>query len=128
MSKIKLGARPKNFTRTVSFPMLDGSTGKIEVTYKYRTRSEFGAFIDKMVAGAGDKPAKDADEKFSMADLMEKTAGANADYILDVVDAWNLDEDLNRANVQQLSDELPAAVTAIMEAYRAAINEGRLVN
>lgn len=39
MAKIKLGARPKNFTRTVSFPMLDGSTGKIEVTYKYRTRS-----------------------------------------------------------------------------------------
>ncbi len=128
MSKIKLGARPKNFTRVVSFPMLDGTTGKIEVTYRYRTRSEFGAFIDKLVDAAGATKPANAEEKFSMADLMDKTAGANADYLLDVVDAWNLDEDLNRANVQQLSDELPAAVNAIMEAYRAAITEGRLGN
>jgi hypothetical protein len=142
MAKIKLGNRPKNFTRTVKFPMLEGGEGSIEVTYKYRTRTEFGAFIDRMAEDARkkhdaeqkaraeaektDEPAPDS--TFSMAELMEKTKGSNAAYVLDVADGWNLDEDLNKANVEQLADEIPAAVNAIMETYRVAIMEGRLGN
>jgi hypothetical protein len=127
MAKIKLGATPKNFKKTVKFPMLDGSTGSIEITYRYRTRKEFGLFIDALMEAAGETKRQD-DEKFSMADLMEKTAGSNADYVLQVVDGWNLDEDLTHDNVQQLSDELPAAVNAVMETYRVAVTEGRLGN
>ena len=126
-SKITLGKRPKNFKRVVKFQLLEGGEGSIECSYKYRTRSEFGAFIDKVVeaAGATNKPEG---EKFSMAELMERTAGQNAAYIMDVIDGWNLDEELTKANVQQLSDEFPAAAAAIMETYRAAITEGRLGN
>lgn len=128
MAKIKLGNTPKNFKRIVKFPMLDGSTGSIEVTYKYRTRKEFGVFIDEILEAAGERKGQSDDDKFSMADLMEKTAEHNADYVLSVLDAWGLDEDLSRDNVQQLSDEVPAAVNAIMEQYRVAITEGRLGN
>lgn len=127
MAKIKLGDRPKHFKKTVSFPMLDGTTGEIEITYKYRTRTEFGQFIDRIIEASGAKE-KSSDENFSMAKLMEKTADANADYILDVVDAWNLESDLTRSNVQQLSDEVPAAAAQIMETYRLACTEGRLGN
>lgn len=127
MANIKLGSRPKNFTSVVKFPLLEGGEGSIEVKFKYRTRVEFGKFIDKLVDAAGEKPKADG-EKFSMADQMEKTAGSNADYILDAVDGWNLDEDLTLANVQQLVDEIPAAASAIMETYRTATTEGRLGN
>lgn len=127
MAKIKLGSRPKSFTRVVKFPMLEGGEGSIECTFKYRTRSEFGVFIDALVESAGAKPKEDG-EKFSMEELMERTAGQNAKYILDVLESWNLDEDLNQANVQQLADELPAAAAAIMETYRTACVEGRLGN
>ena len=126
-SKIKLGNRPKSFKRVVTFDMLEGGQGSIECIYKYRTRSEFGVFIDALVESAGAKPKEDG-EKFSMAELMERTAGQNAKYILDVLEGWNLDEDLNQANVQQLADELPAAAAAIMETYRTACVEGRLGN
>lgn len=127
MAKIKLGNTPKNFKKTVVFPMLDGGKGSIEITYKYRTRKEFGVFIDALMDAAGETKRTE-DEKFSMADLMEKTAGSNADYVLQVVEAWNLDEDLTHDNVQQLSDELPAAINAVMETYRIAVTEGRLGN
>lgn len=127
MAKIKLGARPKNFKRSVKFPMLDGSTGQIECTFIYRTRKEFGEFIDELVTAAGEKE-RPADEKFSMAELMEKTAGSNADYVLKVVEGWDVDADFTRENIEQLSDELPAAVNAIMETYRTAVTEGRLGN
>jgi hypothetical protein len=128
MAKIKLGDRPKNFKHTVKFPMLDGSEGSIACVYKYRTRKEFGAFIDGIMEAAGIAPKAADGEKFSMAALMEKTAGANADYILQVLDGWDLEDELSRANLEDLADEIPAATTAIMEQYRVAITEGRLGN
>lgn len=127
MSKIKLGNRPKSFTKIVKFDMLEGGKGSIECTFKYRTRTEFGTFIDGLVSDAGVKTDV-SDDKFSMSDLMEKTAGSNAKYLLQVLEGWNLDEDLTLANAQQLADELPAAAAAIMETYRMAVTEGRLGN
>lgn len=129
--KIKLGNRPKNFKRVVTFPMIDGTTGAIEVSYRYRTRKEFGAFIDELFAtadGASDAKASTVDEKFSMLSTMERTGAANAEYVLKVADGWNLDEPFTAESIEQLSDEIPAAVTAIMETYRVAVTEGRSGN
>ena len=52
MAKIKLGNRPKNFKRIVKFQMLEGGEGAIECVYKYRTRKEFGEFIDGIMEAA----------------------------------------------------------------------------
>ena len=46
MATIKLGNRPKAFKRIVTFDMLEGGKGSIECNFRYRTRSEFGVFID----------------------------------------------------------------------------------
>ncbi|MBP0589278.1 hypothetical protein J8I87_06010 [Paraburkholderia sp. LEh10] len=126
MAKIALGKRPTSFKHVVKFPMLDGGEAAIEITYKYRTRKEFGAFIDEVFASS--KEERPADDGFSWAALMEKTGSANADYVMQAVEGWNLDEAFTRENVQQLADELPAAITAIMDAYRNAITQGRLGN
>jgi len=127
MAKIKLGNRPKNFKKIVTFDMLEGGKGSIECVYKYRTRAEFGVFIDELMEAAGAKEKPDG-EKFSMAELMDRTAGANADYILAVLEGWNLDEELTKKNAEQLADVLRAAAAAIMESYRTACIEGRLGN
>lgn len=124
MAIIKLGARPKSFKRVVTFPLVEGGEGAIEVSFRYRTRTEFGKFVDSIVADA----QAQGDQQFSMADLMERTRDKNAAYLMDVIDGWNLDEPLTRATVEQLCDELPGAATEIMEAYRKATVEGRLGN
>lgn len=155
MAKIKLGARPKNFKRVVSFPLLDGTTGAIECVFTYRTRTEFGRFLDEKIAAAqavadaaqseaqqlatqaaaeaAEQPAPDgANVKAKAYDFQEKlqsgTTQTTADYLADILEGWNLDEPLNPANLGQLCDELPAAADAIMSAYRAAVTEGRLGN
>lgn len=129
MAKVKLGSRPKNFKRTVTFPMHEGEIGSIECLYRYRTRKEFGAFIDALNEAAGLVPTAGADgEKVTMTALLEKSGGSNAEYLMQVLDGWNLDEEFNRANVQQLIDELPGAANTIMEEYRLCITEGRLGN
>lgn len=127
-TNVKLGARPKTFPHTVKFLMLDGSTGMIDCLFKYRTRDEFGEMIDEMMEQAGMTTADNEDGKFSMRALMDKTAGANATYVMKVLDGWGMDVPLSHENVQSLANELPAAVLQIMEDYRRAVTEGRLGN
>lgn len=126
MAFIKLGQRPKSFRRAVTFPMLDGTQGTIECTFKYRTRSEFGEFIDGLIKASDARV--DSAGTFSLADIVNATTEKNVDYLLAVLDGWNLDEELNAANLRQLADEVPAAVAAIMEAYGNAVRDGRLGN
>lgn len=127
MAKIKLGATPKTFKRTVTVDMLDGTKGSIECDFKYRTRTEFGAFLDGIFKDAGVKPTDD-DAKVAIESLMAKTRDTNADYLMQVIDGWNLDEELNKANLQQLCDEFPGVANSIMEIYRTAVTEGRAKN
>ncbi|MFD0669722.1 phage tail assembly chaperone [Ramlibacter sp. MAHUQ-53] len=130
MAKIVLGKRPKNFKRSITVDLPEGGKGGIEVSFIYRTRTEFGAFVDELMNSAGVKQTGQSDEevKFSLEDALSKTRDSNADYILKIADGWNLDEDFSRANVAQLCDELPGAALQIIEAYRVAITEGRLGN
>lgn len=127
MSKVILGARPKNFAAVVTVTLLDGSTGTIPVTFKYRTKKEFGEFVDAMMKDAGQE-ATAAGEEFSMARLQSLTVEKNADYLLEALDGWGLDKDFNREHLVQLCDELPAAAVAIMDRYREAVTQGRLGN
>lgn len=129
--KITLGSRPKTFRRTVQVPLHEGATGTIEVHFKYRTRSEFGRFVDDMVAAAQvPPPASQAaeDVAFSMHAAMEAARDQNADYLLQIIDSWGLDEPLSLDALRQLCDELPGAARALMDDYRAACIEGRLGN
>lgn len=140
-SNVVLGKRLASFKRTVTFPMLDGTDGSIECVFKYRTRKEFGAFIDErtkaateIVEAANAAAAeaafdKDSQEKpFSVAEFYESEVSKGADYLLDVLEGWNLDHKFDRESLAQLCDELPAAAAEIVNAYRAAILEGRLGN
>lgn len=126
-AKIKLGAQPASFTRAVNFPMLDGTTGSIECQFKYRTRSQFGALVDEMADNAKTDVA-DITQVGSMERYMQLGSAANARYLLKILDGWGLDQPLTPETANQLADELPAAVGAIVETYRAAIIEGRLGN
>lgn len=135
MAKIILGKRPKNFKKTISVQMLDGSTGTVECIFKYRTKKEYGEFIDGITEAAraaekaSEAKADDAEAKpFSLADYLEKSVDAGADYILQILEGWNLDVELTKQSVQELADELPGAAAAIIESYRIAVTEGRLGN
>lgn len=136
MAKLKLGQRPKTFKPvTLKFDMPDGTVGTAEITFKYFTKTESGALFDelrdaalKRAGEAKEEIATSSAHEFSMADLMAKTRDQNAEYMLRVIDSWNVDSDLNLEALKQLDDEIPAGAIAIMEAFRAAAQAGRLGN
>lgn len=126
MAKIILGSRPKNIKKSIKVQLLDGSEGEVGLSFKYRTRTEYGAWIDSLVEG--EKPSGDEVMKMPWEKLAGKTVEANARYIMEAVDGWDLDVDFNLDSVKQFCDEFPLACSLVMDAYRSAINEGRLGN
>jgi hypothetical protein len=140
MAKIALGQRPETFQHTVNFPMLDGKQGSIEVAYIYRTRTQFGEFADEIRSQVKAQYEADLDRikavaakgehvpELTQAEIISREGATNVDYVMRCVKGWNLDVPFDRAAVVQLADEVPAAVTAIIAAYRDAVTEGRLGN
>ncbi|MEX5744651.1 phage tail assembly chaperone [Massilia sp. X63] len=138
--KITLGKRPETFSKEVTFPMLDGSTGCVRIDYVYRTRKEHAAFVDSIQASVEAKANAESERykklaeageevpQLKQSDLVEYQTAASVDTLMGAVKGWNLDIPFDREAVEQLVDELPAAVAAIVGAYREAIVEGRLGN
>jgi len=125
MAKIILGEDPKTFApATIKFVRPNGEAGEIVVTYKYRTRKQFGALMNDIHGDTGEK----APEKIDFAALFEKALDKNADHLMACVDSWDLDDKVSRETMQTLCDKLPAAAIALMAGYSAACNEGRLGN
>ncbi len=130
MARIKLGTRPKNFKKLIKVALPEGGEGTVEISYIYRTRTEFGQFVDDLMKSAGVEPTGQTDEEvqFSLAEALAKTRDTNADYILKIADGWNLEDEFDRQSLAQLCDELPGAALEIINQYRLAITEGRLGN
>jgi hypothetical protein len=140
VSKIVLGKRPDHFTREVSFPMLDGSTGTIEIKFTYRSRKEFAELADAIQAEIKAKAEAEIERmknaaadgadllEFSQSDLVARQTEFHVAYIMRIVKGWNLDVLFDESAVEELVDTLPGAVTAIIATYREALLEGRLGN
>ena len=145
-TKITLGKRPDHFKTEVQCALLEGGTGCMEVKYKYRTRTELAELTDELQAKLKDEAnaelerfnaaltkAKDAGEKLpefgiTQTEIVKREAALNVEYIMKIVDGWNLDQDFDAEAVAELVDTLPAMAQAVKDKYRAAINEGRLGN
>lgn len=151
MSKVTLGNKPKNFKPfPVKYPAPDGTEEAIKVTYKYRTRKEFGAWLDSLMAPAAaaapspymeddeqtetpvylddDQPAAVLPDQGRMEAFFDTLNISVADFILGSVDCWDAEIPLTREGVMQLADERPAGAEALMLGYRIACREGRLGN
>lgn len=124
---IKLGARPKTFKQIeVAVTLPDGTEGVIPVTYRYRTKRDFGKWLDEATATVGS--ATRSDEDFSWEKFYEQNTEAAADQLLKAIDTWGLDVPLSRDALTQMGDEMPGAIAALLSAYGAACREGRLGN
>lgn len=127
MAKIVLGKRPKSFKSVVTCKTPEGENLSIECVYTYRTKKEFGALADEMFNG--DKPKRSEEEaRASMTEALASSIDLQREWIMKIMEGWNLDVEFSRESVEQLCDEFPAHAMEIVSRYREAILEGRLGN
>ncbi len=124
--QIVLGQRPKGIVHSLKITMLDGTEGLLPVTFRYRDRVEFGEFLDGIYGGQA--PAFDGTAAKASTQLQRGVVQLNGQYVLSCLEGWGLDVPLNLDNCIQLAREIPAAVQAVMDAYRQLCIEGRLGN
>lgn len=139
MKKLRLGDNPKNFKKTISIVLLDGGTAPLEVSYIYRTRSQFAALVDANIAkaeaeakavaeAATDAVDAAAGERLTIAQSYAAVDKARAEHVLQIADGWDLGDEFTLDNLLQFEDEYPGALHAISIAYTQAVAEARAKN
>ncbi len=124
MAKFSLASAPKTFKRKVTITLLDDSTADIELTFKYKTRTEYAKLLDEVM-----KQDKVDDNKTESAvDIFKRLGAGTVEFLMKIVEGWDLDDEFNKSNVSELIDKFPAAANEITEAYRIAILEGKSKN
>lgn len=127
MPKIVLGKTPKNFMPfPVKFVLPDGADDQIVVTFKYKTRSGFAAFLNTLFADAGE--VSPAGEKVDFEALFKRGGDKTVSHLSQIIEAWDLADEITPATLAALHDQAPAAAAAMTAAYSAACTEGRLGN
>ena len=124
--QIVLGKRPDGIPHTLKIDMPDGSMGLLPVTYRYRDRVEFGAFLDSIFAT--EPPAFDANAEGPSEQQQRGVVQLNGQYIHGCLKDWGLDVPFTLQNCIQLARELPSAVQTVMNTYKQLCIEGRLGN
>lgn len=127
--RIKLGNRPKTFKEIqVSITLPDGEEGLIPVTYKYKTKQEFGAWQDSVIGKAKNEIRPEFDT-ISWQEVYAASGARAIDNLLEIIDSWGLDVPLNQKSLQELEDDCGAGVfPALFEAFGRACRDGRLGN
>ena len=127
MAKLILGKTPATFKPfNVKFTLPDGEEDQILVTFKYKTRSQFAAFLNELFAESGE--VRNSDEKVDFEKLFEKGGDKTVSHLSKIIHDWDFSEKPTPENLRQLHDQAPAAASAMTAAFSGACSEGKLGN
>lgn len=122
------GAIPE-FPMPVKIKRLDGTETAITFTAKALRKKEWAGLRDdhlnlaKAAGETGDEPAK-----FSFAAAVGESMRKVAELVTNCATGWDLSDEFNAANLEELEDNFGGTLDSFLSAYDAAIFHGRLGN
>lgn len=117
MGKLKLVPNP-TFIADVEIPIAGSEPCVVKMTFKHRTRKEWNAWI----AAAKQK----AESTTPLTPEQEQAQEVAA--FMDVVTAWDLEEEFNRDNVGTLIQNYFAAASAAIDTYAKELWKAKVKN
>jgi hypothetical protein len=103
MGTLKLVANP-TFETSVDIPIHGGTDVKVKFVFKHRTKTEIKSW-EKSIKGKTD-----------------------AEVILEMVESWELDDELTIENAEKLTENYAGAALAIIKKYLEEIAQARTKN
>jgi hypothetical protein len=103
MAKLQLDAAP-TFQADVGIPVAGGEPVPVKLTFKHRTKAE----LEKFIKGRAEK--------------------SDVDSFLDMVTAWDLEDDFTKKNVEKLLQNYIGAALATFHAYIDQLVQARRGN
>lgn len=136
---IKLGKNPETFKKTIRLYDVNGKAESLQVEYKFRTRLQFAELMDQRAAR--EKEIEDA-ELAALADAENGTPAAAKTFeqsvrdgmaiatsrVLEIAKGWDLADDFNAENLEELEGMFPNALADIQAEYQSALLEARRKN
>ncbi|CAN7521390.1 phage tail assembly chaperone [Acidovorax sp. LjRoot74] len=141
------GGQASEFPLTIPVQRLDGVVMELSITFHAfgkkawttikdefheKLRADAAARAAALVAPAGDAQAVDAapaePEPIKLAPRVSKGIENDASLVLQIAKGWDLEDEFNAENLQDLEDRFGGALTAIVNAYDKAIYQGQLGN
>ena len=127
MPKLVLGKTPATFKPfNVKFTLPDGEEDQILVTFRYKTRSQYAAFLNELYNEAGeDKPV---DDKIDFEKLFAKGGEKTVMQLSKIIADWDFAERPTADTLRALHDQAPAAAAALTTYFSQACVDGKLGN
>ena len=127
MPKLVLGKTPATFKPfNVKFTLPDGEEDQILVTFRYKTRSQYAAFLNELYNEAGeDKPV---DDKIDFEKLFAKGGEKTVMQLSKIIADWDFAERPTTDTLRALHDQAPAAAAALTSYFSSACVDGKLGN
>jgi len=98
-----------------------GESSPVTMTFKHRTRTalmEFLTDLQKIATAADPESAPDADLSLDR----------DVDSFMQMVSAWELEDEFNRDNVRVLLDNYPGTAVVTYQVYRDELLKAKLGN
>lgn len=132
--KLTFGEPPKTFEKEVHTKLLNGTNLTFRMTFIYRNREEYGAWMDALSEGLKNSAQNESGENESgenevtIQKVFKEKAVKDAEAVLDMAKGWSLSDPFTLEHLTFMAVNYPGVIYDISETYRAAVLEGRTKN
>ena len=128
MAKYKFGSKPKTFSKNIKWKEVDGNSLELQIVFNTATSDECAEMITVMFDTVNKERGGVEVADMSIKDIVKTNRQGAADFLLKVINSWELEDDLTRDNVLRFMNEQPGGSEAAITAFRDACMQGRMGN
>lgn len=124
MAKFSVKRNP-TFTASVSLPVVGGESVAVNFTFKHMNRIELAEFQNKRIEFAKSIADLASQNTTTASDIAKFAIDFEFPQLKGVIEAWDIEEELNDSNLMELVESGSEITAAIVNGYIDAYHKAR---